>query len=210
VRWLDTAFILVYGSVFQNTFSRKDMKTWPHAPAHRLSEKGTYMVTCGTYLKRHHLNEPARLNLVQELFFDLAERYGWQLQAWAFLSNHYHFVAHSPDDPETLRVFLSTLHTLTARDLNRMDKVPGRRVWYEFYDSRITYHRSYLARLKYVHYNPVHHGIVTNATDYSWCSARWFESSAGLAFRRTLESFKTDRISVLDDYETGRFPGSER
>jgi len=28
--------------------------SWPHAPAHQLSENGTYFVTAGTYLKAHH------------------------------------------------------------------------------------------------------------------------------------------------------------
>jgi len=28
-------------------------RNWPHAPLHRLTEKGTYMVTAGTYRKDH-------------------------------------------------------------------------------------------------------------------------------------------------------------
>jgi len=29
---------------------------WPHAPAHRLGERGAYMVTAGTFEKLHYLN----------------------------------------------------------------------------------------------------------------------------------------------------------
>lgn len=28
------------------------MSDWPHAPVHKLKEKGTYMVTAGTYKKQ--------------------------------------------------------------------------------------------------------------------------------------------------------------
>ncbi len=37
----------------------------------------------------------------------------------------------------------STLHTLSARNLNRMDQTPKRHVWYNYYDSRITYEKSW-------------------------------------------------------------------
>jgi hypothetical protein len=51
-----------------------------------------------------------------------------------------------------------------------------------------------------VNNNPVHHGVVDYAAKYPWCSAGWFEAKASPAFRKTVESFKTDRISVPDDF----------
>ncbi|MCF7818385.1 MAG: transposase [Kiritimatiellales bacterium] len=173
---------------------------WPHAPEHRLIERGTYIVTCGTYRKQHFLNTPLKLTTVRNLLFELAEKHGWRLQAWAVMSNHYHFVASSPDDPATLKTMLSTLHTLSARDLNRLDGAPKRRVWYNYYDSRITYEKSWLARLHYVHHNPVHHGVALNAEDYPWCSAAWFAREAGSAFVKTVNSFKIDQVKVYDDF----------
>ena len=102
---------------------------WPHAPEHRLCERGTYIVTCGTYRKQHFLNTPEKLTLVRNLLFELAQKYDWQLQAWAIMSNHYPFVATSPDDASTLKKMLSTLHTLSAAAFNRIDGKRGRRVW---------------------------------------------------------------------------------
>ena len=174
--------------------------SWPHAPPHRLFEKGTYIVTCGTYQKQLFLNTPEKLTLVRNLLFELALKHGWALQAWAVMSNHYHFVASSPDDPTSLKKMLSTLHTLSARDLNRMDSTPGRHVWYNYYESRITYEKSWLARLKYVHQNPVHHGVAQNAERYEWCSAAWFAREAGNAFVKTVDSFKIDRVKVYDEF----------
>ena len=176
------------------------MRNWPHAPPHRLTEAGAYMVTAGTYRKEHWLSSAARLDFFSDLLFASAEEFGWSLHAWAVLSNHYHFVASSPREPDSLKTMLSKLHTLSAREFNRQDRTPGRKVWFQYFDSQITFPESYYARLKYVHGNPVHHGVASRAENYPWCSAAWFGRTANAAFRRTVESFQTDRIHVLDSF----------
>jgi putative transposase len=156
------------------------------------------MVTCGTYEKAHFLNTSERLNMLRGLFFGCLEEAGWILHAWALLSNHYHCIASSPADPSSLRRALSKLHTLSARDLNRQDNRPGRKIWFQYFDTHITFPNSYLPRLKYVHQNPVHHGIAHDAEAYPWCSAAWFAQFARPAFRATVEGFKIDRLTVAD------------
>ena len=176
------------------------MTDWPHAPSHRVLERGTYMVTCGTYLKQHHLDSAQKLTFFRDLLFDSCREFGWDLQAWAILSNHYHWIGASPEHPETLRRLVSKLHTLSAKQLNEWDGKPGRKVWFQHYDSRITFETSYYARLKYVHHNAAHHGVVHSAANYPWCSAAWFERNSRPAFRRMVEQFKTDRVAVVDDF----------
>ena len=176
------------------------MTDWPHAPSHRLLEQGSYMVTCGTYLKQHHLDSAERLTFFRDLLFTCAQEFGWQLQAWAILSNHYHWVGASPENPGTLSRLVSKLHTLSAKQLNQWDAMPGRKAWFQYYDSHITFQTSYYARLKYVHQNAVHHGVVNAAMNYPWCSAGWFERNSRPAFRRMVEQFKTDRVEVLDEF----------
>jgi putative transposase len=70
----------------------------------------------------------------------------------------------------------------TSKQLNRWDNTLGRTVWFQFWDSHITFERSYLARLNYVHYNPARHGLVPVAENYKWCAAAWFAQSAPPAF----------------------------
>ena len=171
-----------------------------HAPPHWLFEQGIYMVTAGTYRKLPHWHTPERRDYLLNSLFAYAAEFGWQLQAWAVLPNHYHFVAKSPEDPGTLRRFLSKLHMTTAKQLNEWDSTPGRKVWYQYWDSLITFEHSYLARLNYVHHNPAHHGVTDNARDYRWCSARWFSENAPAAWVATVESCKTDRLEVADDF----------
>jgi putative transposase len=173
---------------------------WPHAPKHWLFEQGIYMVTAGTFQKLPHLNSPARLDFFMESLFAYAKEFGWELKAWAVMSNHYHFVASSPVDPGTLRKFLGKLHMKSAKELNLQDAAPARKVWFQFWDSRITFERSYLARLHYVHYNPALHGVVPVAENYKWCSASWFARNASPAFLATIKNFKIDTLDLPDDF----------
>lgn len=154
------------------------MPDWTHAPVHRLERAGAYMVTTGTYLKQHFFKEPERLAFLHDSLLAIAKEYDWRPQAWVVFSNHYHIVGLSPEDPSSLRVVIGKLHTLTAAKVNEMDNCPGRKVWHEFWDTHLTNERSYFARLRYVHNNPVHHGIVPVASQYPWCSAAWFQRTA--------------------------------
>jgi len=159
------------------------------------------MITCGTHRKAHLLNDGTRLGMFRDLLFAGMAEADWELHAWAVLSNHYHVIASSPANPDTLRRVISKLHTLSARNLNALDRQPGRKVWFQYFDSHITFTNSYLPRLKYVHHNPVHHGVIRCAEDYPWCSATWFARHATPAFRKTVEGFKTDALSVFDSFE---------
>ena len=181
------------------------MPEWPHAPVHYLGAQGAYIVTAATYQKHPFFTHSERLDLLQDALLELASRYQWRLQAWAVFPNHYHFVAMAPADPSTLRELLRHLHSDTARWVNGLDSAAGRRVWFNFWETHLSYERSYLARLRYVHENAVHHAVARRAVDYRWCSARWFEASADPAFQRTLATFKTDRLRVRDDFDVAPF-----
>ena len=176
---------------------------WPHAPTHRLSASGTYFVTAGTYRKLHYFRGRARLAVLHRGLLKVARDFGWNLEAWAVFSNHYHFVGHSPpgeDSAESLSQMLGLLHEKTAKWVDGLDAAPRRQVWHNFRETHLTYQRSYLARLKYVHGNPVKHGLVRVANLYPWCSAAWFERTATPAQVKTIYAFPTDALNVFDEY----------
>jgi len=174
---------------------------WPHAPVHKLGGKGTYIVTAGTLYKEHHFYEHNALNYLQTELLTKAQHYGWQIEAWACFSNHYHFVGHALEDSKSLTPFLTHLHADTSREINRGRDRVERQLWFNFWETKLTYEKSYLARLNYVHQNAVHHGLVANANQYPWCSAAWFERTAKPAQVKTIYHFKTDKLRVLDDFE---------
>lgn len=146
-------------------------KNWPHAPLHKFDSDGIYMVTSATYFKRHLFQGGDRLTLLENSLLTLAREYAWHLEAWAVFSNHYHFIARNDIGSGELNAFLKHLHADTARAINKEDDAQSRNVWHNFWDSKLTYQQSYFARLKYVHQNPVKHGLVKVATEYPWCSA---------------------------------------
>jgi putative transposase len=114
---------------------------WPHAPTHQLGTRGTYFLTAATYLKAHHFESARRLRVLQRGLLTVAAQFGWQLEAWAVFSNHYHFVGHSPenaDDASGLTATLRVLHVKTAEWVNKLDKTPKRKVWYNFRETRLT------------------------------------------------------------------------
>ena len=173
---------------------------WPHAPVHRLDSDGIYIVTAATLHKEHLFADACRLTSLQHLLLSLAKEYQWRLEAWAVFTNHYHFVARSNNDSTNLKRLLKHLHADSARELNRVDDRIGRRVWFNFWDTKLTFERSYLARLNYVHQNPVKHGLVVKANQYHWCSAAWFERVAPPAMVKTIYGFKTDKLNIHDDF----------
>ena len=173
---------------------------WPHAPVHRLGSDGIYMVTAATLHKRHLFGDSEKLTLLERSLLSLAKQYEWHVEAWAVFTNHYHFIARGNHESGDLKRFLTHLHANTARELNGIDDRAGRKVWFNFWDTKLTYERSYFARLNYVHQNPVKHGLVTIANQYRWCSAAWFERTVSPATVKTIYSFKTDDLKIHDDF----------
>ena len=96
---------------------------------------------------------------------------------------------------------LAQLHRKTAAWVNRLDAAKGRHVWHNFWETKLTYERSYLARLNYCHQNAVKHEVVNIANQYRWCSARWLERTASAAQVKTIYGFPVTELKVKDDYD---------
>jgi len=158
-----------------------------------------FFVTGATYQKVHIYRDPRRLDRLQERLFGLCGEHECDLQAWSLFSNHYHLVVTS--DGTQLRRMLTRLHAVEGMSCNESDGTEGRRVWYQFRETELTYERSWLARLRYTHENAVHHGVVADATQYRWCSASWFEATAKLPFLHLVRRFKIDRLNVPDAFD---------
>ncbi|HTV59967.1 MAG TPA: hypothetical protein VMJ93_13945 [Verrucomicrobiae bacterium] len=177
------------------------MPDWPHSPMHRLGTAGAYIVTAGTYQKKSFFATRSRLTYLCERLLHHAAAHGLKLQAWSVFPNHYHFVAISLGSAVILRKLLNIFHAQTSRHLNKLDETPGRRVWFQYWDSHLTYERSYLARLNYVHTNAVRHGLVREPAQYEWCSAGWFERTAEKPFHQTVMRMRSEGVSIQDDFE---------
>ena len=173
---------------------------WAHSPSHLFAPNSTFIITAATYNKEPLFNTPEKRDFLLKTLFEEIEHFGWSLQAWAVMSNHYHIITKAPENADTLKRLVTSLHSKTAIWLNKCDDQAGRKVWFGYWDTCLTSERSYLARLHYVHHNPVKHGLTVNAEDYRWCSMAWFINHAEPSFQRTVFSFKIDQVHVDDAY----------
>ena len=103
-----------------------------------------YMVTGSIVHKHLILREDKYKEFFLNVLFEKANLFGWTMEAWAVLNNHYHFIAQSPENANSLSKFLQQVHSITAIQFNRWDNISGRQVWHNYWDTCTTYEKSYL------------------------------------------------------------------
>jgi len=158
------------------------------------------MVTAGTLRKERLFKAGRRLQMLHDTLLRMFAEHGWHVEAWAVFENHYHVVVISPPIGLSLREILRNLHSATARELNSLDGTPGRQVWFQYWDSCVTFETSYYARLRYVMTNPAKHGLVQEETSYPWGCAWWFERNLDPSRLRRIKSYRCERVRVPDDF----------
>ena len=109
-------------------------------------------------------------------------------------------MARAPADASTLSSLIRSVHSLSARYVNSLDKKPGRRIWHNYWDKCISSDKDYFARLHYVMLNPVKHGYVEKPEDYKFSSYAWFMDSSEIEFKREVLSQSIDSLIVEDDF----------
>jgi putative transposase len=175
-------------------------KRWHHRPNHLFVPLRTYIVTGATLHAVRLFHDDTRLELLHDRLLETLDRFGWHVDAWVAMSNHCHFVATSPDAGSTVRDAIRELHAQTARELNRLDGAQRRRVWFQYWNSCISSAASYYARLRYVMYNPVKHGVVTDELAYPWGCAAWLDRNLDPSRQRRIRSYGCERVRVVDGF----------
>ncbi|MCB1051072.1 MAG: transposase [Acidobacteria bacterium] len=179
---------------------------WVHRTPHWVEGFSYVIVTGATYQKQHFLRGSDALQFWTNRFLETAEEYEFEIHAWIVFSNHYHFIARAGRDPNVSK-WLKKLHQNTSKWLNQRDDTVGRKVWYQFWDSEIRTSGSYLARMHYVLWNAVHHGLVLHPMDYPWSSYRQWEASVSRVQFDQVSRMRSDRVAVKDDFDlTGLDP----
>jgi putative transposase len=67
----------------------------------------------------------------------------------------------------------------SSHEWNLEEDTVGRTVWHRCADRKIRSEGHYWATINYIHNNPVHHGYVSNWTDWPFSSARDFIAQVG-------------------------------
>jgi len=102
--------------------------------------------------------------------------YGLDILAYCLMNNHVHFII-VPRKPNSLALTFNTVHMQYAQYFNKKWDRKGH-LWQGRFFSCIIQDDAYLYRVvRYVEQNPVRAGIVKQAWDYDWSSARWHTGS---------------------------------
>jgi putative transposase len=143
-------------------------KKAPHNPPHLFRPNAIYMLTASTYENKPFMATAERKTDFHNAFLEAAKIYQWTIIAWVILHDHYHAILESPENPLSLSKFINSYHKFTARRWNTQDRLYGRKVWWNYWDTCIRTQEGYLNRLRYVFWNPVKHGLVDDPATYSF------------------------------------------
>ncbi|NWF94216.1 MAG: transposase [Syntrophaceae bacterium] len=101
---------------------------------------------------------------------EYSRKYGLEIWAYCLMSNHVHFVC-VPKREDSLSRTFNTLHMRHSQYLNRRRGTKGH-LWQGRFYSCILDERHLYGAVRYVENNPVRAGIVREALDYEWSSAK--------------------------------------
>jgi REP-associated tyrosine transposase len=90
--------------------------------------------------------------------------------AYTLMGNHYHVVLHVPD--ARMSQAMQQLHTNYSRRQNFLHRRSAHLFRAHFSATHITTDRHFIGAIRYLARNPVEAGLVMNALDWEWSSAR--------------------------------------
>lgn len=202
-------------------------RKYQHNPPHLFRSMGKYFITGATYQKRPLLQSDAAKEKTVEYMFKSFEHFGWEIEDWVLLNNHYHVMTQAPVDATTLSRVMNNFHKFSAiwirknlKDLEFGDEVADRltkstyskteltqsthsiatKIWYNYWDTCITYESSYFARINYIWFNPVKHGYVDDAAQWKFGSFYRRAQEQRKHVEEVMEKYPCDRIKIEDDY----------
>ncbi len=183
---------------------KKDMnqyKKYEHNPPHLFKSETTYFITASTLDKYSYLKtEDAKWTAFDYLKKSL-NHFDWELEDWVILDNHIHLMVNSPENAETLSDVMTNFHRFTANWLSRKQiKKVGEKYFHNYWDTCITYEKSYFCRLNYIWYNPVKHGYVDSPEKWKFGSYYFRFKDDNDEMIKIFEKYPFDKLEIKDDF----------
>jgi putative transposase len=144
------------------------LKTSRNAPAHLFLDDTPYFITGAIYNKRPLLAGSEIKKQLIELLIRRFDHYGWRLDDWVILDNHYHLLGYSRIGKDLDRLIRSIHSQSAGFILTQTHSAPP--IWWNYWDYCPRNEEEYRVRQNYLLYNPVKHGYVQDLKDYPWSS----------------------------------------
>jgi putative transposase len=155
-----------------------EFKVYRHVPPHLFLDEAIYFVTCATYQNARVINTDEKKRIVLNSLVEVLTTYDIGLHAWVILDNHYHTLF-QVKNAKTIPPMFQKVHGKSSFEINRIDGIRCRKVWYNYWDECVRDERDYFNKLNYIHLNPVKHGYVENVDDYEFSSYRAYIEANG-------------------------------
>jgi len=138
----------------------------------------TYSLTCCLNRRRRLFTEADLASALIALSAEARDRGDLVLHGYVVMPDHYHMLVTLTGAPSVTNV-VRRVHSAFARPV-RARGFGGGRVWQRrFYDHVGRGDEDWLAKLTYLHENPVRAGLVKSAVHYLWSSAAFWETGTG-------------------------------
>ena len=191
-----------------------EYKSYQHNPPHLFIAKAKYFITASTYKRKTYLrSSAAKERLIWSLSKEFSD-HNWSIEDWVILDNHYHLMVNAPKDSGTLPDIMRESHRFTAlwikknmESINHVDGALTRskqtikgKIFYNYFDTCITYEKSYFARLNYIWYNPVKHGYVESPEKYVFGSYYYRYQEESETMKRQIKKYPFGNLKINDDF----------
>ena len=122
------------------------------------------------------------------------------LTAWVLLPDHWHAIC-TPVYPRTISLVMKSFKNSSTVLINRRRAERGELWQARFFDRALRTVKEYNEKVEYIHLNPVKAGLVQQADEWPWSSAR--EYSGSLQEEATRHpALPIDRILLPSDQRT--------
>ncbi len=144
-----------------------------------IKEPTVFFVTTSTYEHRVIFNNDSRLTIAVDCLLRIASEMKIRLVAYVVMSTHMHLFGFFEGGGAQLSGFISSIKGRIRKDI-----VGNKSMWeHRFDDKVITTEEMMFNAIEYIHNNPVKSGVVDEATDYRYSSARiWVELNRMIGF----------------------------
>ena len=107
----------------------------------------------------------------------------------------------APEDSTTLSQLVNNFHRFTTNWLSKHNiKKVQDKYFHNYWDTCITYEKSYFSRLHYIWYNPVKHGYVGSPEKWKFDSFYFLYEEEMKEIEQIIKTYPIDRMKIDDDF----------
>ena len=174
-------------------------KTYKHNPPHLFIPGAKYFVTASTFGHKPYFREEAIKYKMLEILQTGCQKYNWKVDDWVILDDHYHLMLKAAEsDNASIALIINNFHKFSAMFIRKYKPELKSiiKIFYNYWDTCITYERSYYARINYIYLNPVKHGYVTEAQNYKFGSYYFRFKKGENGLKEILSKFPSNKLDL--------------